>query len=269
MAQRGEQYRRYLRQIASPAAGGEIDVTPNGMGGWRIQALIFTLTSSAAVGARIPQLTADDGTTVWWRSPAVTEIHPSSTDIFIAHPGIVGSGAAPGGLTRQASAVFAAAAAGSAALQAGESITGFTLNFQGAAAATNMDVTITNVLGGTITYRIVNPVLGKDLHILFPDPIPAATGLVAPTVTVPATVGGPAGSVTVYGRRAQAANVTSQAWPDEGLILSQGWHLRTITANIDVADQYSAIAVVVEELASGPDYAVRPEQSVNISPLDS
>lgn len=269
MAQRGEQYRRFLRAIGTPAAGAEIDLVPDTQGGWRIQALIFTLTTSAVAGARIPQLTADDGTTVWWRSPAVTEIHPSSTDNFVGHPGIFGAGAASDGLSRQVSSVFAAAAAGSAALAAGESITGFTLNFQGIAAATNMDVTVTNVFGGTMTYRIVNPILGKDLHIVFPDPIPAATGLVAPTVNVPATVGGPAGSVTAYGRRVQAANVTSQAWPDEGLILQQGWHVRTVTANLDAGDQYSAIAVVVEELTSGPDYFVQPEQSIHIGPLDS
>jgi hypothetical protein len=46
--------------------------------------------------------------------------------------------------------------------------------------------------------------------------------------------------------------------PQEGILLRRGWRLRTITAAIDVADQYSAVSMWVQENPDGPDFVVDP-----------
>lgn len=269
MALRREQYRRYLSVVAAPAVGVELDVTPTGMGDWRIQAIIFTLTTSAVAGTRAVQLSATDGTTEWWRSPVVAEVPPSTVQQFVSHPGIVGGGSAGGEVARQVSNVFAAAGSVAVGLGAGDALTGFTVCMQAIAAAVAFDVVITNVLGGTMTFRLTAPALGKDIHVVFPDALPAATGLVAPTVTVTGGAGSPAGSVHVYGRAGSLDTVISQAMPDEGVFLRQGWHLRTVTAARDAGDAYTSIAVIVEEYPSGPDYSSSPAQPFVTVPLDS
>lgn len=269
MALRGEQYRRFLQVIPNPAAGAEIDFAPFGQGDWRIMAVIFTLATSAAAGTRAVQLSATDGTTEWWRAPVVSEIGPSGSAVFAAHPGVVGAGAAGAESAKQVTSAFAATGNGTAALGAGDSITGFVLNLQAVGAAAQVDVTVTNVLGGTQTYRITCPTTGAVVPINFPDPIPAATGLVAPTVNFPGAAGTPAGSIVAFGRSSTLDNVSNLSFPDEGIFLRQGWHLRTLTAARDVADQYSAIAVIVEELPTGPDWSAQPLQGTTAFPLDS
>lgn len=47
-------------------------------------------------------------------------------------------------------------------------------------------------------------------------------------------------------------------WPNGGLVLRQGHRLRSITTGIDVADQWSAISAMVEELPSGRQFFVTP-----------
>jgi hypothetical protein len=46
-----------------------------------------------------------------------------------------------------------------------------------------------------------------------------------------------------------ASGVAGIAWPTDGLLLPQGHSLATITTAIDVGDQYSAIGLLVIELA--------------------
>lgn len=48
-----------------------------------------------------------------------------------------------------------------------------------------------------------------------------------------------------------ANGVTHLAFPEGGLLLPPGYRLTTVTAGIDVADQYSAVAALVEELLTG------------------
>lgn len=269
MTVRLQNYRRLLQSIPNPAAGAEIDIVPNTMGLWRIQSMIYTLTTGAAAGTRAVQLSATDGTTEWWRSPVVAEILPSSVAVFTGHPGITGAGNAGPEVAKPVTSAFAATGTGTAALSNGDSITGFTLNLQAVGAAAAVDVTVTNVIGGTQTFRITCPTTGAEIHIAFPDPLPAASGAVAPTVNFPGAAGTPAGSIVAYGRATSLDNVISQAWPDEGLVLPQGWHLKTVTANIQAADQYSAIALVLEELPSGPEWLGLPAQPYVMQALDS
>lgn len=100
----------------------------------------------------------------------------------------------------QASNTFAGAGAGSVSLPNGSNITGFTIQMAPAAATVSGVATVTNVAGGTMSYEIVDQTGGGEtLTINFPNPLPAASAGVAPTVNVPALVGGGAYSITVYG----------------------------------------------------------------------
>lgn len=47
-------------------------------------------------------------------------------------------------------------------------------------------------------------------------------------------------------------------WPNGGLWLPQGHFLRSVTQNIDVADQWSAIVAMVEELPTGRQFYTTP-----------
>jgi hypothetical protein len=47
---------------------------------------------------------------------------------------------------------------------------------------------------------------------------------------------------------AAVAGVNFLLWPDWGIVLRAGDHFRSVTANIDVADQYSQIVALVEEI---------------------
>lgn len=118
---------------------------------------------------------------------------------------VSGNGYATAGTTvtnNQISNVFAAGAAGSLALPVlGQAITGFSVNFQAPVGAVNYDIAITNVAGGGIDYRGTLPAgVGNDLVVNFPNPLPASSAAVAPTVTVPVIAGGPAYSITVFGQ---------------------------------------------------------------------
>lgn len=101
------------------------------------------------------------------------------------------------GVVDTATATFAAAAAGNLfGPAAGESVAGFKVFFQAPGAAVNADVTLTNVLGGTETFRITIPTTGFVLDMMnLPNPIPAANAAAFPNVNVPAIVGGPAYSI--------------------------------------------------------------------------
>lgn len=73
-----------------------------------------------------------------------------------------------------------------------------------------------------------------------------------------------------YTERAQPAALTGGlvqlALPAEGLYIPRGWSARTVTAAIDVGDQYSVIAVLIQELPDGPDYLTEPGMYTNLIP---
>ena len=56
--------------------------------------------------------------------------------------------------------------------------------------------------------------------------------------------------------------------PYDGLWLPKGWTLAITTAAIDVADQYSAISVDIQEIPDGPDYSSEPSMPLNTVLLD-
>jgi hypothetical protein len=139
-----ERIERRLVPFASPAAGADITIVPNGLGTWRLLSLLYTFTTSAVVGVRQATFSIDDGTTTAWRgSTAVTQ------------------------------------------------------------AATT-----------ALTYEFLPQAI----------PTAAVNGLVL------------------------------LAMPPEGFILRRGWRFRSLTALIDVADQYSAVSAYIEELPDGPDF---------------
>lgn len=115
--------------------------------------------------------------------------------------------AAASAVNKQASNTFSAAASGSVGLSNGDQITGFVVSFQSGTSVSGV-ITVTNVAGGTMSYSITVPAGGGQFSFLFPNPIPAASAVVAPTVNVPAMATGPAYSVDVYGQTVTAAGVT-------------------------------------------------------------
>jgi hypothetical protein len=56
--------------------------------------------------------------------------------------------------------------------------------------------------------------------------------------------------------------LTNLPLPTEGLILQPGYRLRSSTALIDVADQWSAVRAQVMEYPNGPDYETLPGPSI-------
>lgn len=57
---------------------------------------------------------------------------------------------------------------------------------------------------------------------------------------------------------ALVAGLTLMAFPSEGHLLRRGWRLRTVTSLIDVADQWSAVGLYVQEFPDGPDVIQDP-----------
>jgi hypothetical protein len=227
------------------------------------------LTASAAAGNRTPVLQADDGTSTWWQSTAPAPIAPSAAQAYCAYPGAF-PGAGDSGLGSQVNATGAAAAGGSAALPAGASITGFDLLFQAGTAAIGGQVTVTNAVGGTLTYDVQQETTGPTSVVdRFPGaglpPVAAGSQI---TVTVPAMVGGGAWSLVVYGTIAVGA-ARQLALPREGIHLRRGMRLRTVTAGLDVADQYSAIVAYVQEFPDAPDEQFDPTMPTNVFDLDA
>lgn len=60
--------------------------------------------------------------------------------------------------------------------------------------------------------------------------------------------------------------VNHLSWPSPAPILYPGHRLRTITTNLDVGDQYSAIGLMVEELPSGRYVAFQPFEHATVEP---
>jgi hypothetical protein len=148
MVSRRDSYSRRLVTPANPAAGAEIDITPNEAAIWVVKHLIFTFTASAAVANRQVLLRADAGGTPFYAAPSTVVQAAASADTYIGYP----------------QAVHAAAALG---------------------------------------------------IVLLP-------------------------------------------LPSEGLVLEQGWHLRTVTSGLDVADQYTAVSAIVESWPTAADLAHIP-----------
>ena len=260
---------RRTQRFAAPAAGAEVLATPPGQGVIMIMSLRLVLTSSAAAGARVPILSADDGSDVFWLSSATPEQEPSSTATYCWYPGAPLGGGDTGDPV-QANTTGAAAAAGSASLPVGADITGFEVVFEAPSAAVAGQITVTNIQGGTLTYDVQQELnQGVTVSDRYPGGgIPASAAGSAITVNVPAMVSGGAWSLVITGTIAAGSPRTAPL-PREGLHLKRGWRLRSTTFGLDVADQYSLIVAYVQEFYDGPEeradpmvptYFYRPDQ---------
>lgn len=56
--------------------------------------------------------------------------------------------------------------------------------------------------------------------------------------------------------------------PPDGLWLPKGWSLTSLTALLDVGDQYSGIVVDIQEIPDGPDWVAEPSMPLNVMMLD-
>lgn len=116
----------------------------------------------------------------------------------------------PAPVYNSVSATFGAGLANSLALPVSfESITGFSVNFQGGAAAVSGQIAVTNIVGGSLFYLVTVPVGGKDFTVTYPNPLPS-TG-VAPVVNVPAMAAGPY-SITIYGTYSNQSPGATVTW---------------------------------------------------------
>ena len=89
----------------------------------------------------------------------------------------------------------------------------------------------------------------------------ASADLVASSATrVGAFVGASPGGV--------AGSVLNLPLPQDGLILMPGYRLRSSTAGIDVADQYSAVRFWAVEYPMGPDLEWLPSIYTDTTPLE-
>lgn len=75
------------RQIADPAVGAEISITPTTSAGWWIQSLNFLLTTSAVVATRVPTMLASNGTDNWLRTVAANGQVASVARRYVAYMG--------------------------------------------------------------------------------------------------------------------------------------------------------------------------------------
>lgn len=64
-----------------------------------------------------------------------------------------------------------------------------------------------------------------------------------------------------------SSGLVTLCWPEPGLILRQGDTLSVVTGLIDVADQYSAISALIQELPSGPEMRLDPSSDIYAEPL--
>jgi hypothetical protein len=90
-----QQPRLFPFLVTPPAAGAEFQLTPKGQGGWLVQSIAYTLTTSVAVANRLPALVVSDGTTPFMRFEAPAAIPASIAARFQAYEGAfptVGSG---------------------------------------------------------------------------------------------------------------------------------------------------------------------------------
>lgn len=249
---------RRTQRFTAPAAGGEVLCVPPGQGGILVLSFRLQLVTSAVAGARVPILSAVDGTDTFWQSPATPEQEPSSTAAYCWYPGAPVAGGDTADPV-QANATGAAAAAGSASLPAGADITSFEVTFEAPAAAVAGQITLTNVQGGTITYDVQQELnLPTTVSDNFGVPgLPASAAGSAITLNIPAMASGGAWSLVMHGTISGGTPRTAPL-PREGVHLKRGWSLKTTTFGLDVADQYSLIVAYIQEHFDGPEIATVP-----------
>lgn len=63
-------------------------------------------------------------------------------------------------------------------------------------------------------------------------------------------------------------NTVVMQLPEGGLWLPKGWSLTSLTANLDVGDQYSGIVLDIQEIPDGPDWTAEPSMPLNVMLLD-
>lgn len=80
--------------------------------------------------------------------------------------------------------------------------------------------------------------------------------------------------ITVYQLYPQAtptnvvAGLMNIQAPPDGIWLPKGWQLTVSATGLDVADQFSAITLDVQEIPDGPDWFAEPSMVLNVVPLD-
>lgn len=77
----GETPRRVVVPLPTPAAGAEIRISPNQLGGWRILSIMWTFVASVVVANRNTIWKLSDGSTeVWRQTTAVVQAASSGQD---------------------------------------------------------------------------------------------------------------------------------------------------------------------------------------------
>jgi hypothetical protein len=235
---------------AAPAAGANYTRTTGNTWWERILAISFTLTTSAAAGQRsaaINYLDADGNPLI--SKPAVPLIGPStayavSADIFGA------SGTPASGYPVTATGSFAGAGNGSASLPANASLTGFTVSIGVAGADNAPTVSVTNALGGTLTYTVGNNGNAQlPLVQAFNPALPVAAAGDQIEVAWTGATGTPAGDIVVTGVLTGTGGIGScPLLPD--IVLKSGWSLQVALSGAESGDQISSIVTLVERYAS-------------------
>lgn len=64
--------------------------------------------------------------------------------------------------------------------------------------------------------------------------------------------------------QATVGTVAVAGWPNSGLALYPGHSLRSAVDNLDVADQWTLVAVMVEELPTGREVSATPVESFQV-----
>lgn len=80
--------------VSTPAVGTELSLVATGAGLWRVISVAFRFVASAAVATRTVALTADDGTSVYFRSLATIQQTAGQTVDYGAFAGATGAGVA-------------------------------------------------------------------------------------------------------------------------------------------------------------------------------
>lgn len=80
-----------VETIATPAAGGEIAVTPTNAGGWLVRSIAFTFTTDATAPDRSVSMTVDDGGSPYMRLAVESEQQASLARNYSGYAGSAGA----------------------------------------------------------------------------------------------------------------------------------------------------------------------------------
>lgn len=236
--------------IATPPAGAGYTYKIGSSYWERIVAVAFSLTTSAAAGARSLAINYAQGDgLIFDASPAASGIGPSQTVQVYAD--LEGTPATTPPITQAATAAFAGGSGATVTLPAGAEVTGWTVTAASTAAAENGTITVSNVPGGPLVYDFTMPNGGNGAPYQSP-PLPGplvSTGSPI-TVAISAITSGSAGHIIVYyqmGGSATAATAYPQL-PD--ITMKSGWQVQLAIGGVQAADQLANIIIITEQYPS-------------------